>query len=83
MPPAVLESFNELIVQNFSSGSALVFQEDVVALMVQKGLNEDDIYKFKWLDVESIYRKAGWKVLYDKPGYNESGRAYFKFMGKL
>jgi len=78
-PDAVLQSFNELITQKFSNGSATIKQDDIVALMVQKGLNKDEIFEKGWLDVEGVYRTAGWKVSYDKPGFNESYPATFEF----
>ena len=78
-PDAVFESFNELIAQQFTSGSATIKQEDVVALMVEKGLNHGEIFDKGWLNVEEVYRSAGWKVSYDKPGYNESYPATFTF----
>ena len=78
-PDAVLESFNQLIAQNLSGTYSTVLERDVVALMVGKGLNSDEIYKNHWLDVEGMYRAAGWKVTYDKPGYNESYPASFEF----
>lgn len=31
------------------------------------------------LDVEDVYRAAGWEVTYDKPGYNETYDATFTF----
>jgi len=37
------------------------------------------IFSEHWLDVEDAYRKAGWTVRYDKPGYNESYDANFTF----
>ena len=37
------------------------------------------IFKRHWLDVEDIFREAGWIVEYDKPGYNESYAANFTF----
>ena len=33
-----------------------------------------------WLDIEDYYANYGWNVYYDKPAYNESGRAFFKFV---
>ena len=39
----------------------------------------EKVFKNKWLDVEEVYRKAGWKVEYDKPGYCEDYEAYFVF----
>lgn len=81
-PDAVFEAFNEMIVQNAGIGEITVKQDDVVALMVKKGLDRNEIYKNGWLDVEDVYRKAGWKVDYDKPGYNEDYDAYFVFSRK-
>lgn len=32
-----------------------------------------------WLNIEDLYREAGWNVTYDKPGFNESYKASFTF----
>lgn len=37
------------------------------------------IFDKHWLDIEDTYRKAGWNVEYDKPGYCENYDAYFVF----
>ena len=50
-----------------------------VKLMVEKGLNRNEIFNKGWLNIEEVYRSAGWKVNYDKPAYNESYDAYFTF----
>lgn len=78
-PDQVIESFNELLIKNFSGGSATIKQEDVVNLMITKGLNKEEIFENNWLDIERIYRSQGWIVEYDKPGFNESYEAFFKF----
>ncbi|MFA6421911.1 MAG: hypothetical protein WCV92_00700 [Candidatus Buchananbacteria bacterium] len=78
-PNEVLEAFNQLIAEKFNNGYATIRQDDVVAILVAKGLNRPEIFKKGWLDVEGIYRKAGWKVAYDKPAYNESYPATFTF----
>jgi hypothetical protein len=78
-PDEVFQAFNELIVQNFSGGSSTVKQDDVVAVMVKKGLKLEAIFDNHWLDVEEIYREAGWKVVYDKPAYCESYAETFTF----
>lgn len=82
IPDAVIESFNELIAENFLGDYSSFKQKDVVARMVAKGLKTADIYKNGWLDIEDIFEKAGWKVDYDKPGYNESYDASFSFSKK-
>lgn len=40
------------------------------------------VYGNKWLNVEAMYEDAGWKVSYEKPGFNEIGDAYFTFKKK-
>lgn len=81
VPDEVIEAFNELLIKNSSIGvdSITIVQPDVVALMMEKGLNCGDIFTNHWLDVEDIYRAAGWYVEYDKPGYNECYDAKFIF----
>ena len=95
IPEEVIEAFNELIAQNYSEGYATVLQKDAERLMIAKGLDrlitiekgeekvvdKSIIYKNHWMDVEGIYRKAGWKVEYDKPvGYaGETFEPYFRF----
>lgn len=81
-PDAVFEAFNELIAENFGGGSARFTQEKAEKLMVAKGLGRSDIYKKGWMDIEDVYEKAGWKVDYDRPGYNESYAATFTFSAK-
>jgi hypothetical protein len=81
-PDAVLSAFNELIAQKYSGNSATIKQSDVVALMIEKGLDRGEIYDKGWLDVEEIYGSVGWSVVYDKPGYNESYPATFTFKPK-
>jgi beta-lactam-binding protein with PASTA domain len=81
-PDAVLEAFNEIIAQNYSNGQSIVKQEDVVKLMVKKGVKRADIFGMHYLDIEPVYEAQGWKVEYDKPGYNETYDANFTFKKK-
>ncbi len=82
VPSEVFEAFNELITENFVGGSATVYQKEVVSRLVAKGLKRDEIFKRGWLDVEPVYRDEGWEVYYDKPAYNETYDAYFRFSVK-
>ncbi len=79
-PDAVFEAFNEAIAANWVNGSSSFTQDEVVKLMVSKGLK--NIFNNGWLNVEEVYEKAGWKVEYDSPGYNESYSASFTFTAK-
>lgn len=79
IPDAVIEAFNEIIAQHYYNGTATFKQQDIVARIVQKGIKRDDIFTNHWLDIEPIYRAAGWKIFYDKPGYNETYEPTFTF----
>ena len=79
LPDAVIEVFNQLIAQNYVNGSATVKQDDVLALLVEKGLGRDEIFGKGWLNIERVYRSAVWSVTYDKPGFNETYPATFEF----
>lgn len=79
IPEAVFQAFNELIAKHFVNGMARVKKDDVVDLIVEKGLCRADIFSNGWLNVEAAYRAAGWVVDYDKPGFNETYQATFSF----
>ncbi len=80
IPDVVIETFNEMIVENIDNyGRAVIKQKDVVAKLVSEGLVEKDIFDKHYLNIESIFSEAGWKVTYSKPGFNESGEASFTF----
>jgi hypothetical protein len=78
-PDAVIESFNELIGENFDGKRASFKQRDVVKRIVAKGISKKEIEDNNWLDVEPIYISAGWDVSYNKPAYNEDGEPTFTF----
>lgn len=83
IPDAVIEIFNELIVKNLSGNRAVIRQDDVVSLIVSRmDVTRADVFDKHWLDVEAIYEEAGWKVEYDKPGFNETYPATFTFKRK-
>ncbi len=79
IPDAVIEAFNELILKNLHNHTAIVKQKDVVALIVKKGIRREDIFENHWLDVEGLFAEYGWKVKYDKPGWDESYDPFFIF----
>jgi hypothetical protein len=79
IPDLVIEAFNELIAENYSGGYSSFTEKKVVARIVKKGISSTEAYANHWLDVEDLYRSIGWKVEYDKPGYNESYDATFTF----
>jgi hypothetical protein len=79
-PPIVFEVFNDLIAENFANGSAKVSQVDVVDRLGRAGLTLNEIKQF--LNIEAAYEAEGWKVRYDRPGYNETYDPTFTFTKK-
>jgi hypothetical protein len=79
----VFDAFNELIAENYSGGRAAFKQSDAVARIKQKlNCEEGEIFRRGWLNVEAAYRKEGWVVEYDAPGYCESYAATYTFKKK-
>lgn len=82
IPDDVIASFNELIVQNWDGeATAVVKQDAVIALILAKmpSASREELFAKRWLDIEPIFELAGWRVHYDKPGYNENYEAFFEF----
>lgn len=82
IPEQVFDAFNHFITQNFDGTQSVVRQDDVVEMLTKAGMDRGDIFNKHLLDVEAHYKKAGWVVSYEKPGYNEPGDAYFTFKKK-
>lgn len=81
IPDAVVEVFNILIKENLRGSMAVVLQRDAVSriLAAVPTVERGEIFDRGWLDVEPLFRQAGWGVVFDKPGYNETYEASFKF----
>lgn len=82
IPEIVFDCFNELIKKNFANGYATIHQEDVLNLIGAKGIVREVVFSSGYLNIESDYEKAGWRVEYVKPDYNDFGKPYFRFTKK-
>lgn len=89
-PPEVIDVFNELIAAHWDGSSATVAQRhalDRIAIEMGVEFKSPDagpkwtaeVLSKGWLNIEALYESAGWKVTYDKPGYNETYPATFTF----
>jgi hypothetical protein len=80
LPSVIFDVFNELIARNWNGRQARVMGKEAVdAIGARLGISESEIYRQRFLDVEEVYRRAGWKVDYDKPAYNETYDPFFIF----
>ena len=84
IPDFVIEAFNTLIQRNWNGVEAKVFQAEVMDIITSDSPTDfrpsrQTVFDNHWLDVEDIYRKAGWKVTYFKTSYFETYNPYFLF----
>lgn len=81
-PEAVIKAFNQLLKENYrGKGSVNIEQEDVINLILKldESLSKNVIFDKKYLDIEPLYRKYGWKVKYECPDRDENFDSYFVF----
>lgn len=82
IPDFVINVVNNLIGKHWNGRSATIKQKEIkeeILKVLPEEYKEEDIYGKKWMDFEQLYVKEGWKVVYDKPAYNESYDATFEF----
>lgn len=81
LPATVIGAINNLIEQCLAGNVATFTQDEAVAalLAADASLTRERIFSEHLLDFEDVYRAQGWKVIFDKPGYNESYKASFTF----
>lgn len=92
IPDCIIEAVNMLINKKWDGHSVTIYQDEILEIVSVENPEPDyngdklprkEIFDNHWLDIEPLYRKQGWDVEYDKPGYNESYRAYFIFKPKM
>lgn len=83
IPTVVVDVVNEFLAQRASSGRRVeITQKEVVSALLAEGLTHEEIRGRNLLDFEDTFRKVGWDVVYDKPGYNETYGAHWIFKPK-
>lgn len=88
IPPFVIEAVNTLLTKKFNGVSCSITQKEVIELAEQIALTNktmpdwaspQSFFDEHWLDFEPIFREVGWKVEYDKPGWDETYEPFWKF----
>lgn len=79
IPDDMIEAVNLLIIRNLDQNGRAVVRQNELKDMMMRRLSQ---FSVKWLDFEPIFEEAGWKVVYDKPAYNESYEPFFTFTAK-
>lgn len=84
IPDLVFKIVNDLLLTKPRKNNRIIITQDEI---LNQLLGDEDCGRFNrqamldkgWLDFEDIYREVGWKVTYDKPGFNEDYKPYFIF----
>ena len=86
IPNVVIDAFNTLILKHYSTitKSSVVKQEEVMEIVCgdeEEKFKRSEVFNNHWLDIEDIFREAGWIVEYHKPIYiaGENYEPYFEF----
>lgn len=79
IPDVIISVVNKLISEKWDGYKAHILQEEILERLE---IPRDKVFEKHWLDFESIYRDAGWSVIYDKPGWDENYKAFFEFKKK-
>jgi hypothetical protein len=89
IPDEIIETVNAMLTERMTRNAYITITQDAIidralALFEQRGktMTRQEIFGHHWMDFEPFYEKAGWKVVYDKPGYCESYAANFTFTRK-
>lgn len=88
IPDCIIEAVNELLVKEWNGREITISQLSIIKLAIKKNRGKGSLINGKmmidngWLNFEPIYRKLGWNVYYEKPGFNEPGESYFIFKPK-
>ena len=76
IPDLVYDVVNEML----REGKRRLEQNEVVErIRARAGVERSAVFQNGWLEFDDAYRAKGWKVAYDKPGYNESYGAFWEF----
>ena len=82
LPDDVINVVNTLLSKRASGRTIVIKQEEVVDQLKKAGYTSEQIQEAHLLDFEAAFTQAGWKVIYDRPAYNESGYACWRFTVK-
>lgn len=83
IPTFVFDIFNDMLVDGTVSETKdiVILTKDVRKRIEDhlKTMEDPPQFELWWLDVENMYRAAGWTVTYDKPAYCETHDASYTF----
>lgn len=81
-PDIVIETWNNIIAKNWDGLESRVLTKDIKSKLTVACEVSSIPYEKQFLDIEPIYRKNGWTVIFDKSDYIGSYESFFVFKRK-
>lgn len=75
IPSIVFDTINEMIAEKMTRGNVTLMISDVRNRLRSKGVALENL---SLVTVFDGYKRNGWTVYYDAPGYNETYEAYWR-----
>ncbi len=84
-PDEVIGTVNQMLIRKFnmSSRRAVIPEDELVDLMVQKGLKREEIFANNWLDFEQVFGDVGWIVTYNRQHPDDPDGNFFTFTREI
>jgi len=81
LPDEVIHVFNELIVENWKprKSATVTYLEAANRIASRLDIPVSLVYDKSYLEIEEVFREAGWDVEVDTPAINEAYEGYFVF----
>lgn len=80
IPSLIVMIVNKMIDEFWDGHQSRVWQSDILVRIAKlAGFDKETVVRNRWLDIEPMYREAGYNVKYVKPPHGEKGDAYFEF----
>lgn len=79
IPEEIFEIVNGFLAERVHNRTIEIEQREIAAKLELTDISEAQAISHGWLDFEDVYKKAGWIVNFDKPGFNESYQPIWTF----
>lgn len=81
IPSVVIQAVNNLLKENYCGKSITITQKNLISEIkkLDNTITNAKLFDNHWLDFEPLFRKNGWKVVYESPDRDQSFDEYFIF----
>jgi len=82
IPDSIIDAVNKLLIKYVEpNGVTIIHVDDILAIACSDDPDSgkptrNEVYDNRWLDIEPLYRKLGWKVSFEN---TDDGAGFFSF----